>query len=150
MAMNNHFLKQQSCLLACLFFLTTGFSATAQTNRLVYLTVEQSPSFPGGEAEMMKFIRTNLVVPKVLDDEDWWGTVYVGFVVEADGSLTELTVKRRLHPAADSAALALVKQMPKWNPGKSRKQEVATSVVLPIRFRHSSVTRKRKWWMLFN
>lgn len=99
---------------------------------------------------MMKFIRTNLDIPKVLDEEDWWGTAYVEFTVETDGSLTDLGVYKKLHPAADSAAIAMVKKMPKWIPGKMAGKVVATRVAIPVKFRHSIIPRKRHWWALFN
>jgi len=98
--------------------------------------VEQMPTFPGGEAEMMKFIQKNVQYPQVEKEAGISGTCYVTFVVEKDGSITDVKVLRGVNggPGCDKEAIRVVKAMPGWKPGKQNGREVRVQFNLPIKF----------------
>lgn len=96
--------------------------------------VEQMPTFPGGNQAMNKFIQENLKFPSL--DYPILGTTYVTFVVEIDGSLTDIKILRGTPncSACDQEALRVVKMMPKWNAGKQNGRTVRVQYNLPIKF----------------
>ncbi len=98
---------------------------------------EEVAYFPGGEDSLVKFIREHMVVyPKLLETgADIEGTVVVDFVVEKDGSLSNVTVRRSLHPDLDKEAVSIVQQMPAWIPGKQRGEIVRQHILMPIDFK---------------
>ncbi|MCW3083181.1 MAG: Protein TonB [Bacteroidetes bacterium] len=98
--------------------------------------VEQMPTFPGGEAEMMKYIQKNVQYPQVEKEAGISGTCYVTFVVEKDGSITDVKVLRGVSggPGCDREAIRVVKSMPGWKAGKQNGREVRVQFNLPIKF----------------
>lgn len=98
--------------------------------------VEQMPTFPGGDAEMMKFIQKNVQYPQVEKEAGISGTCYVTFVVEKDGSITDVKVLRGVSggPGCDKEAMRVVKSMPGWKAGKQNGREVRVQFNLPIKF----------------
>lgn len=98
--------------------------------------VEQMPTFPGGEVEMMKYIQKNVQYPQVEKEAGISGTCYVTFVVEKDGSITDVKVLRGVSggPGCDKEAQRVVKSMPHWKPGKQNGREVRVQFNLPIKF----------------
>jgi protein TonB len=98
--------------------------------------VEQMPTFPGGEAEMMKYIQKNVQYPQVEKEAGVSGTCYVTFVVEKDGNITDVKVLRGVNggPGCDREAIRVVKSMPNWKPGKQNGREVRVQFNLPIKF----------------
>jgi protein TonB len=98
--------------------------------------VEQMPTFPGGEEEMMKFIRKSVNYPQVEREAGISGTCYVTFVVEKDGSITDVKVLRGVSggPGCDKEAQRVIKAMPSWKPGKQNGREVRVQFNLPIKF----------------
>ena len=90
------------------------------------------PSYPGGHAAMMKFIKKNLKYPR--DSKTVAGKVYVGFVVTDDGSLSNFRIVKGLVDSFDNSALEVVKKMPKWIPARRDNKAVATEMVIPITF----------------
>ncbi|HEY0744599.1 MAG TPA: energy transducer TonB [Chryseosolibacter sp.] len=94
----------------------------------VFMVVEQQPEFSGGYDQMKKFIKDNL------KNQKGKGTVYVTFIVEKDGTLSEPKVLRSMSPAADKEALRVVTMMPKWTPGMMRGKPVRVRFNLPIKF----------------
>ncbi|MBR5652638.1 MAG: energy transducer TonB [Prevotella sp.] len=91
------------------------------------------PSFPGGQEAMLQFLKENLLWPDV--EADVQGRVIVTFVVETDGSLTDLKVVRGLDPAFDKEALRIVKSMPKWIPGTQNGQPIRVRYSVPVTFK---------------
>lgn len=100
-----------------------------------FTTVEQMPSFPGGEAEMQKFIRDNLKYPVVAQESGIQGRVTIRFVVTKEGKISEVTVLRGIDPSCDKEAVAVVKKMPSWIPGKQNGRAVPVYFTLPVVFR---------------
>jgi protein TonB len=100
----------------------------------IFLVVEKMPEFPGGEAELYRFLRENVSYPRGAKEAGISGVVYVGFVVEKDGSLSSFEVKRSPHPLLSEESLRVLSMMPAWNPGNQRGKAVRVSFSLPIRF----------------
>lgn len=96
----------------------------------VFIFVEEPASFPGGMDALNKFLVKNLKYPET----DKAGTVFVEFVVEKDGLITNIKVRMGVDPLLDQAAIDVVKKMPRWIPGKQRTKPVRTLFLLPIQF----------------
>lgn len=101
----------------------------------IFTVVEQMPEFPGGAAEMTRFIQKNIKYPMMARESDIQGRVYINFVVEPDGSVSNVTVMRGIGGGCDEEAVRIVNMMPKWNPGKQRGIVVRCSFTVPIVFR---------------
>ena len=97
--------------------------------------VQTLPQFPGGDEAFMKYIEENLVYPEKAKEDSITGKVLVGFVVEADGSITNVEVIRSANKILDEEAIRVVKSMPKWIPGMQFDKPVRTSYNLPITFK---------------
>ncbi len=100
-----------------------------------FVTVEQMPSFPGGEAEMQRFIADNLKYPVVAQESGIQGRVTIRFVVTKNGTISDVQVIRGIDPSCDREAVRVVKMMPKWIPGKQNGLNVPVYFTLPIVFR---------------
>jgi len=100
----------------------------------VFLIVEEPPTFPGGEAALYKWLGENLKYPEEAKELGIQGRVFVSFVVEPDGSTSNVVVKRGIGGGCDEEAIRIVKAMPKWGPGKQRGQPVRVQFNLPIKF----------------
>ncbi|GHV14358.1 hypothetical protein FACS1894179_01690 [Bacteroidia bacterium] len=100
-----------------------------------FITVEQMPTFPGGEAEMQKFVRENLKYPVTAQTAGIQGRVTLRFIVGDDGTITNVTVIRGIDPDCDAEAVRVVSGMPKWIPGKQNGIAVPVYFNLPIQFR---------------
>ena len=100
-----------------------------------YDAVEQMPTFPGGEAELMKFIRENLKYPLSAQKEGIQGRVILRFVVSKTGTIENITILRSLEPACDEEAIRLIKSMPRWIPGKQNGNAVPVYYTLPVVFK---------------
>ena len=99
-----------------------------------FIPVEIMPEFPGGEQELMKFLKDNIVYPKIAIETNISGKVIVSFIVESDGSLSNIGIARSASPSLDKEALRVVEKMPKWSPGKQRQKPVRVNYNLPIDF----------------
>jgi hypothetical protein len=95
---------------------------------------EVMPEFPGGMKEMMKFINQNLVYPKSFVDSDFTGRIYVQFVVTKTGEIEKISIAKGINNAIEfnQEAIRLVKQMPRWIPGREKGKAVNVKMVLPI------------------
>lgn len=121
-----------------LTFLPTDKSdSLGQKNRddeKVFIAVEKLAEFPGGGAAFMKFLKQNIVYPDEAREKKIQGKVYVKFIVERDGSLSNIELMRRLSPTLDQEALRVISLFPPWKPGKQNGKEVRSVFVLPINF----------------
>lgn len=97
--------------------------------------VEEMPSFPGGQGALMAFLSSNIKYPVVAQENGVQGRVIVGFVVEKDGSISDVKVMRSVDPSLDREALRVVKAMPKWKPGKQNGSAVRVKYTVPVVFR---------------
>ena len=102
-----------------------------------WVKIERMPAFPGGEEALMDFIGTNLRYPQYAQDHGISGRVFVKFVVEPDGSVTNVEVLKGIGGGCNKEAVRVVKMMPKWIPGEKDGEKVRVSYLLPINFRLS-------------
>ena len=105
----------------------------------VFTAVEQMPQFPGGEAELMKYIQKNLEYPPVAMENNIQGRVVVQFVVTKTGKIGEVKVARGKDPDLDKEAVRVVKSLPDFIPGKMNGQSVNVWYTLPITFKLQGV-----------
>ena len=101
----------------------------------VFDVVEQMPSFPGGNAALMEYLQQNVKYPVVAQENGVQGRVVVSFVVEKDGSITDVKVVRSVDPSLDKEAARVVKSMPRWIPGKQNGSAVRVKYNVPVSFR---------------
>ena len=101
----------------------------------IFKIVEEMPSFPGGEAKLMEYVGKNIKNPQIARETGIQGRVFVNFVVEPDGSVSNVTVLRGIGGGCDEEAMRVVKNMPKWKPGKQRGKAVRVQYMLPVNFR---------------
>ena len=105
----------------------------ADTADKMFGLVEEQPSFPGGQAALMKYIEENMRCPD--PESDASGRVIVQFVIGKDGTVKDPKVVRGITPALDGEALRLVRNMPKWKPGKQMGEAVEVRYTLPVTFK---------------
>ena len=101
----------------------------------VFDVVEQMPSFPGGNAALMNYLGQNIKYPVIAEENGIQGRVTLSFVVEKDGSVTDIQEMRSPSEDLTKEAKRVVSAMPKWKPGKQRGKPVRVKYVLPVTFR---------------
>jgi TonB family protein len=109
--------------------------ASTQTNAEVYTVVEEMPEFPGGENARIQYFGKNVKYPETAISKNVQGTVYLSFIVEKDGSISDTKIIRGISPDCDMEALRVVNQMPKWKPGKQKGENVRVLFNLPLSFK---------------
>ena len=113
-----------------------GFRFLAEPdNDSIYQIVEQMPKFPGGESALMEYVGKNVVYPEEAKEKEIQGRVFIGFVVEKDGSIGEVKVLRGIGGGCDEEAVRVIKGMPKWKPGIQKGKPVRVSYQIPIYFK---------------
>jgi len=100
----------------------------------IFMVVEEQPVFPGGEETRVNFLRENMSYPMKARESGIQGTVFVTFVIEKDGSITNAQILQGIGGGCDEEALRVTKMMPNWTPGKQKGQPVRTQFTMPIRF----------------
>jgi protein TonB len=100
----------------------------------IFTVVESMPEFPNGMKELYIYLGNNIKYPVMAKESGIQGKVYVTFVVERDGSITDVKVLRGIGGGCDEEALRVVAAMPKWKPGKQRGKPVRVQYNLPVRF----------------
>jgi len=100
----------------------------------IFTVVETSPSFPGGDEARIRFLTNNIKYPQMARESSIQGTVYVTFVVERDGAVTDVRVLRGIGGGCDEEAIRVIKAMPRWSPGKQRGKPVRVQFNMPIKF----------------
>ena len=101
----------------------------------IFQVVETMPTFPGGDAARIKYLQNNLKYPTMARESGIQGKVFVTFVVEKDGSITDVKVLRGIGGGCDEEAVRVIKNMPKWKPGKQRGKPVRVQFNMPIVFK---------------
>ncbi len=134
-------MKKLALILATL--LMTAFYATAQEEdnndaEDVVQTPEKRPEFPGGTDALFKFLSSNLKYPSDAKKEDIQGRVICQFVVNKDGSISDITVLRHVHPSLDLEAVRVISIMPRWEPGVQNGERKRCKFTLPIVFKLST------------
>ena len=101
----------------------------------VFDTVETMPSFPGGDAALMQYLAKNIKYPAVAEENGIQGRVVCTYVIERDGSITDVKVVNSVDPSIDKEAMRVIKTMPKWIPGRQNGRKVRVKFTLPVIFR---------------
>lgn len=101
----------------------------------IFQIVEEMPSFPGGEAKLMEYVAKNIKYPQIARETGIQGRVFVGFVVEPDGSISNVKLLRGIGGGCDEEAMRVIKSLPKWKPGKQRGKAVRVSYQIPVFFK---------------
>jgi protein TonB len=135
-------MKKYPIIVLFIFFLVFSMKAnhsfsqntTGETDAPVLTIVEKMPIFPGGEEELYKYVASSVVYPTAAKESGITGTVIVTFIVEKDGSVTNVKILKGIGGGCDEEALRVVKAMPKWSPGKQDGKPVRVQFNLPIRF----------------
>lgn len=123
--------------LMMLVLLFSFMTSTAQTkkNDMVFDVVEVMPQFPGGQIAMLKYIMENMKYPEQAMKEGIQGRVAVRFIVEKDGSISDVKPILSVHPLLNKEAVRVVESMPKWSPGKQNGKPVRVRYNLPVMFK---------------
>ena len=122
-------------VVCCLMTANAQKTVVSQTNQKVYDEVEQMPEYPGGMPAMIEFLQTNINYPEDAVKQKVEGRVMVQFVVETDGSISDVHVAKQVFPSLDAEAIRVVQTMPKWLPGREKGKVVRVKYNLPIVFR---------------
>ena len=101
----------------------------------IFTIVEEMPDFPGGTQKLADYLAKNIKYPQMARESGIQGRVFISFVVEPDGSVSNVNVMRSLGGGCDEEAVRVVKSMPKWKPGKQRGKPVRVSYILPVNFK---------------
>ena len=118
----------------CLMTANAQKTVVSQSSQNVYDQVEQMPEFPGGMPAMIEYLQTNMKYPEDAVKQKVGGRVMVMFVVETDGTISNVRVARNVFPSLDAEAVRVVKAMPKWKPGKEKGRRVRVNYTLPVVF----------------
>ena len=102
------------------------------SNRTIYEVVDSMPEFPGGIDSLHKFIMNNLRWP---NEADCVGKVYISFIVESDGIITNKIILKGICDPFDKEALRVISSMPRWRAGKCKGKAVAVKFIVPINFK---------------
>lgn len=123
--------------LMMLVLLFSFMTSTAQTkkNDMVFDVVEVMPQYPGGQIAMLKYIMENMKYPEQAMKEGIQGRVAVRFIVEKDGSISDVKPILSVHPLLNKEAVRVVESMPKWTPGKQNGKPVRVRFNLPVMFK---------------
>ena len=103
-----------------------------EVSNKVFDVVEEMPHFPGGAAALQAFLSSNTKYPVVAQENGVQGRVIVSFVVERDGSITDVKVVRSVDPSLDREATRVVRSMPRWSPGKQNGSAVRVKYTVPV------------------
>ena len=117
------------------FVLLEGLSTDKPDNDTVFSICEVMPEFPGGTEKFMEYLSGNIKYPEAAKDKNISGRVFIQFVVEKDGSVTNVGVMRGIGGGCDEEAIRVVKAMPKWKPGLQDGKPVRVSYILPVNFK---------------
>ena len=107
----------------------------SQNDTRVYDVVEQMPQYPGGDAALMQYLSSHIKYPVIAEENGIQGRVVCTFVVERDGSITNIVVVKSVDPSLDKEAIRVIKSMPKWIPGKKNGSPVRVKYNVPVTFR---------------
>lgn len=122
-------------LISQVCFILSASAQTPETSEEIFTIVEDQPTFPGGSESLSQYLSNNLQYPETAYNNKVEGTVYVTFVVEKDGTVSNVKIRRGIHPDCDAEVIRVISEMPKWNSGKQRGKPVRVQFNLPVKFR---------------
>lgn len=123
-------------------FIANDIQRMTSTDDDVYEVVEKMPAFPGGMAELMKYLRSNVRYPVEAHKAGIQGRVVVSFVVNKDGTVKDAKIVRSVDKSIDAEALRVISAMPKWQPGYQDGKAVSVRYTVPVTFRLTGESRK--------
>jgi TonB family protein len=97
--------------------------------------VEEGAEFPGGQDGLVDFLAKNIKYPIECSSAGIQGKVYIEFIIEKNGKVTNVKIKREIHPLLDKEATRVVTLMPKWKPARKRSQKARSKYILPINYK---------------
>ena len=118
----------------CLTTVSAQKTVVSQKNDQVFDVVEQMPEYPGGMQALFEFLKENIKYPEDAQKQKVEGRVLAKFVVETDGSISNIEVVKHAFPSLDAEAVRVIQAMPNWTPGKQKGQAVRVKYVVPINF----------------
>ncbi len=101
----------------------------------IFQIVEEMPEYPGGEKKLLEYVGKSVKYPQIARESGIQGRVFVNFVIEPDGSVSNVKVLRGIGGGCDEEAMRVIKSMAKWKPGKQRGKPVRVSYTLPVNFK---------------
>ena len=101
---------------------------------MVYRVVDQMPEYPGGKKAMRQFLADNIKYPAQAKKDEITGKVFVSFVIDKKGAVTQAKIEEGVDKSLDKEALRVVKAMPKWTPGKHQGTPLKVQFTAPIMF----------------
>jgi TonB family protein len=113
----------------------------SKTSNEMFVVVEKMPEFPGGEKARMKYLKENINYPEEAKQQGIQGTVYVTFIIEPDGRITEVKLLRGIGGGCDEEAVRVIENMPKWKPGEIKGEIIRKQFTMPIRFSPEGKTK---------
>ncbi len=105
-----------------------------KANSRIHTIVEDMPEFPGGDIALLQFFGSNIIYPDIAKENDIQGVVVLAFIVEKDGSISNLKIAREIGGGCGEEALRIAKKMPTWTPGMEEGKPVRVEFKLPVRF----------------
>lgn len=124
-----------SSLLVVLLLVLCQIEAQAQANKVYnFASMKNPPTYPGGLAALYKFIGQNINYPQQAIDKNIQGNVFASFLVDKDGSISDIKIERKLGYGTDEEAVRVLKLMKKWNPGTEKGKPVQVAYNMPIKF----------------
>jgi len=116
----------------------SAFSQNETTKEVKYSVLteaDEMPVFPGGEEALMKFMSDNIQYPAVAKEKNIQGKVFISFVVEETGKVTQVAVVKGVNELLDNEAIRVVKSLPNFKPGKDKEKNVAVQFTIPVSFK---------------
>lgn len=111
-----------------------SFSQENTNQDPVFTIVETTPVYPGGQEALMSLIKDNLVYPIEAKEKEVEGTVYASFIIEKDGSVSDIKIIKSIGSGCDEEVLRVLNLMKKWEPGKQNGKYVRVQFNLPVKF----------------
>lgn len=113
------------------------------TTDTILVVVQKMPEFPGGDRAIMKYLRENINYPEKAMQKGIEGTVYITFMVETDGRITDVKLLRGIGGGCDEEAVRVIENMPNWKPGEIRDEVSRVAFTMPIRFSLDDKKKKK-------
>lgn len=114
---------------------STSRPVVSQKNQKVYDVVDEMPQYPGGMGEFLDYLIQSVRYPEDAEKQKVEGRVIACFVVETDGSISDVTIAKPVFPSLDAEAVRVLQAMPKWTPGKQNGKPVRVKYAVPVTFK---------------
>lgn len=122
----------------------TSQNEVKQQDEQIFIDVERMPEYPGGTDALVQFLSQNVVYPRIAVENGIEGKVIVQFVVDKDGSITNVQIVKSVDPSLDKEAKRVISAMPKWSPGFQRGKPVRVKYTVPVNFALPKSNAKNK------